>query len=71
VHLKDRPEIGKQMPDTIYGTGVADVKGMLDELRKQGFANNISIEYENNWDHSVPDVTQCIDFVRRYGAAAH
>ena len=70
VHLKDRPEIGKQLPDTIYGTGVADVKGILDELNRQGFAGNISIEYENNWDHSVPDVAQCIGFVRGYSAAA-
>jgi sugar phosphate isomerase/epimerase len=70
VHLKDRPEIGKQMPDTIYGTGVSDVKGMLDELKRQGFKGNISIEYENNWDHSVPDVAQCIGFVRGYGAAS-
>jgi sugar phosphate isomerase/epimerase len=58
------------MPDTIYGTGVSDVKGMLDELKRQGFKGNISIEYENNWDHSVPDVAQCIGFVRGYGAAS-
>jgi sugar phosphate isomerase/epimerase len=70
VHLKDRPVIGKQMPDTVYGTGVSDVKEMLDELKRQGFAGNISIEYENNWDHSVPDVAQCIGFVRGYGAAS-
>jgi len=69
VHLKDRPEIGKLMPDTIYGTGIADVKGMLDELKRQGFAGNISIEYENNWEHSAPDVAKCIEFVRNYGAA--
>ena len=67
-HLKDRPEIGKQLPDCIYGTGVSDIKGILDELKSQGFAGNISIEYENNWDHSVPDVAQCVGFVRGYGA---
>ncbi len=68
-HLKDRPEIGKQLPDCIYGTGVSDIKGILDELKSQGFAGNISIEYENNWDHSVPDVAQCVGFVRGYGAS--
>ena len=68
VHLKDRPVIGEQKPDTVYGTGVSDIKGILDELKKQGFAGNISIEYENNWDHSVPDVAQCVGFVRGYGA---
>ena len=67
-HLKDRPEIGAEKPDTIYGTGVSDVAGMLDELKKQGFEGNISIEYENNWDHSMPDVAQCVGFIRGWGA---
>ena len=67
-HLKDRPEIGAQKPDTIYGTGVSDVAGMLDELKKQGFEGNISNEYENNWDHSMPDVAQCVGFIRGWGA---
>ena len=67
-HLKDRMTIGQQQPDTVLGTGVSDIKGILDELRHQGFNGNISIEYENNWDHSVPDVAQCIGFIRGYGA---
>jgi sugar phosphate isomerase/epimerase len=66
-HLKDRPVIGEQKPDVVYGTGVSDVKGMLDELKQQGFNGNISIEYEANWDNSVPDVKLCIDFVRKWG----
>ncbi len=68
LHLKERAEIGRQLPDTIYGTGVSDIKGILDELKQQGFQGHISIEYENNWEHSVPDVAQCIGFVRGWGA---
>jgi sugar phosphate isomerase/epimerase len=68
-HLKERTAIGKQLPDAIFGTGVSDIKGILDELRRQGFEGNISLEYENNWDHSVPDVAQCIGFIRGWGAA--
>jgi len=68
LHLKERTEIGKQLPDAVYGTGVSNIKGILDELKKQGFEGNISIEYENNWDHSVPDVAQCIGFVRGWAA---
>jgi len=49
LHLKERTEIGKQLPDAVYGTGVSNIKGILDELKKQGFEGNISIEYENNW----------------------
>jgi len=66
-HLKDRPVIGEQRPDVIYGTGVSDIAGILDELKQQGFAGNISIEYEANWDHSVPDVAQCLGFIRGWG----
>jgi sugar phosphate isomerase/epimerase len=67
-HLKERTVIGKELPDSIYGTGVTDTKGILDELKRQRFEGNISIEYENNWDNSVPDVAQCIGFIRGYTA---
>lgn len=66
-HLKERAEIGKGLPDQVYGRGVSDIKGCLDELKAQGFDGNISIEYENNWKNSVPDVAQCIGFVRAWG----
>lgn len=67
LHLKERKEIGKQLPDQIFGTGVADIKGILTELKNQGFEGHISIEYENNWQNSVPDVAKCIEFVRAHG----
>ncbi|MDB6065798.1 MAG: Xylose isomerase domain protein barrel [Pedosphaera sp.] len=68
LHLKDRKELGKPMPDTVYGTGGSDIKGILDELKQQDFKGFIAIEYENNWDHSVPDVAQCVGFIRGYSA---
>lgn len=67
-HLKDLNEFGKRgAHDVVFGTGVSGVKEILDELKAQGFQGNISVEYEFNWDHSVPEVTQCIDFVKAYG----
>jgi sugar phosphate isomerase/epimerase len=66
VHLKDKKDVGNSH-DVPYGEGVADIKACLDELKAQGFEGNISIEYEYNWDNNVPEVTQCIDFVRNYG----
>lgn len=66
AHLKDKQESGPSH-DVPYGEGVADIKACLDELKKQGFDGNISIEYEYNWDNNVPEVTKCIDFVRNYG----
>ena len=68
LHLKDRAEIGKALPDSIFGTGVSDIAGILAELKAQKFDGNISIEYENNWDHSVPDVAQCVGFIRGWAS---
>jgi len=67
-HLKDLNEFGKRdAHDVPYGQGVSGVKECLDELRAQKFAGNISIEYEYHWDNSLPEVTQCIEFVKQYG----
>ena len=68
AHLKDKLDFGPSH-DVPYGEGVGDMKRCLDELKKQKFEGNISIEYEYNWDNSLPEVTKCIDFVRNYGAA--
>jgi sugar phosphate isomerase/epimerase len=65
-HMKDKLDYGPSH-DVPYGTGVGEVGRVLEELKAQGFDGNISIEYEYNWDNSVPDVTKCIDFVRAYG----
>ncbi len=67
VHLKERPVMGKQMPDCVYGTGISDIAGMLGELKAQGFQGNISVEYENNWDDNVGDVKANIQFVKAWG----
>lgn len=63
LHLKD--PISETDHDTIFGEGVGDVKGVLKELKRQKFDGYISIEYENNWTNSVPDIKKCIEFVKR------
>jgi sugar phosphate isomerase/epimerase len=67
-HLKDLDRFGADAHDVPYGTGVGDLPGVLDELKAQGFTGNLSIEYEHNWENSLPEVAQCIGFVRGYGA---
>jgi sugar phosphate isomerase/epimerase len=66
-HLKDLHEMGLGAHDVPYGTGVSDIPGILQELRDQGFSGNLSIEYEYHWENSLPEVAQCIGFVRGYG----
>jgi sugar phosphate isomerase/epimerase len=67
-HLKDLHAPLPSGHDVPYGTGVSDVKGILDEYKAQGFSGPISVEYEFNWDNNMGDAKACIDFVREYGA---
>ena len=50
---------------TIWGTGVLNVKGMLEELKRQDFKGIFAIEYEYNWDNSVPDIKECIQYFNK------
>jgi sugar phosphate isomerase/epimerase len=67
-HLKDLNQMGPEAHDVPYGTGVSDIPGILDELKRQGFVGNLAVEYEYNWTTSLPEVAQCIGFVRGYGS---
>ena len=67
MHLKDLNVFDRKAHDVPYGQGVANVKDILDELKRQQFNGNMSIEYEYNWESSVPEIKQCVDFVREYG----
>ena len=68
-HMKDLNEMGLNAHDVPYGTGVSDIPAILQELKDQGFTGNISLEYEYHWENSVPEVAQCIGFVRGFGTA--
>jgi sugar phosphate isomerase/epimerase len=68
VHMKDLNEKSPSAHDVPWGTGISDIPGILDELKRQKFAGNVSVEYEYNWDNNVVDAAQCIGFVRGYGA---
>lgn len=69
-HLKDINTFTPDGKDVPFGTGIADVRGMLDELRRQKFDGVLSIEYEANWENSVPDIAQCVGYVRGYAQTA-
>lgn len=68
LHLKDSNEDSLNAHDVPWGTGTANIRGILDELKRQHFEGNISIEYEYNWNDNVIDAAQCIGFVRGYAA---
>jgi sugar phosphate isomerase/epimerase len=63
-HLKDLNGFGKGVHDVPYGTGAAGMPALLAELKAQGFNGPASIEYEHNWENSLPEVTKCVEFVK-------
>ena len=65
VHLKDKATFGNA-PVVVAGTGVVDVAACLEELKRQKFDGHISIEHENDWKDSVPQVRANIDFVKAH-----
>ena len=64
VHLKDKSEFGHKATVVVAGKGVCDIDGCLKELIRQKFDGHISIEHENDWKDSVPQVKANIDFVK-------
>lgn len=67
-HMKDLHVFEPSGHDVPYGTGVSDIKSVLNELRRQKFDGHISVEYEYNWEASVPEIAQCIGYVRGWAA---
>ena len=64
-HFKDLNEKGPKAHDVVWGTGVNDAKGLLAELKRQHFDGPLMIEYEYNWDKSMPEIKQCIEFFNK------
>lgn len=65
-HMKDRESIAQWSHDRPFGTGVIDNIAILDEVRKHGFAGNVTIEYEHNWKTNASEVAQCAGYLRAY-----
>lgn len=69
-HVKDLTEFGDpKAHDVPFGTGKSDIPAILAEYHAQGFQGPLDIEYEHNWETSLPEITQCIDFIRNWKPA--
>jgi len=63
VHLKDLNEFGDpNAHDVVWGTGKCDVKSVLAELKRQDFRGTIMVEYEYNWENSMPEIRKCMQY---------
>lgn len=64
IHLKDVAQWAKpEARDVPLGTGLADYRAVLAELRRQGFRGVMAIEYEHDSPKLMDEVAQCISFV--------
>lgn len=72
LHFKDLNEFGiREAHDVIWGTGKADVKALLTELHRQNFKGVFSIEYEYNWENSLPEISGCVAYFNEVASALH
>jgi len=70
LHMKDLEyregkDDGEENRDTHWGKGVANISGVMRELKRQHFKGMIAAEYERNWDNNLPDVIASIQYFRK------
>ena len=63
--IKEKADSEAEQHDVEWGTGVCNVEEILSELKSQNFKGLFSIEYEYNWDNSVPDIQRCIGYFNK------
>ncbi len=56
LHFKDLNEKSPDAHDVHWGTGISDVKAVMQELKNQKFKGMLSAEYEYNWLGNSADI---------------
>ncbi len=67
-HFKDLNDYGRGAHDVPWGTGKANVRALLQEIYDQGVKAVFSIEYEYNWENSLPELAQCVKYFDQVAA---
>lgn len=64
LHFKDIAPQGEtqSLEDVVWGQGILNVKGMMEELKRQNFKGYFTIEYEADWENNLPRITQSIEY---------
>jgi sugar phosphate isomerase/epimerase len=69
-HMKDLDAFGvREAKDQIWGTGKSDVPAVLNLFAEQGFWGPIDVEWEKDWETSLPDVTKCLEWLKSFKPA--
>lgn len=66
-HMKDEnmKGKGKDVRDVPMGTGVINMAGIMEEMKRQNFKGYSFIEYEYNFKDNVADVKACVDYFKK------
>jgi sugar phosphate isomerase/epimerase len=64
LHFKDIAPQGNDqaLEDVVWGKGILNVKGMLEELKRQNFKGYFTIEYEADWENNLPQIKESIGY---------
>jgi sugar phosphate isomerase/epimerase len=69
-HMKDLNAFGDvKAHDLPFGQGKSNIAGILAEYAAQGYPGPLHCEYEHNWETSVPEIAQCMEFVKNWKPA--
>jgi len=63
LHIKDVDAKSPEAEDTVWGTGVIDMKAVMKELKKQNFKGMFSIEYESDPENNMPQIRKSINYL--------
>ncbi|HEY1083943.1 MAG TPA: sugar phosphate isomerase/epimerase family protein [Prosthecobacter sp.] len=70
-HLKDLTAFGDpKAHDLPFGTGKSDIPAILAEYHAQGYPGPLHAEYEHNWENSLPEIKQSLEFIKNWKPAA-
>ena len=64
LHFKDiapKDPDGK-LEDVVWGQGILNIKGIMEELKRQNFKGYFTVEYEANWENNIPEIKKSIEY---------
>jgi len=62
LHFKDMNEMKLDAHNVPWGTGIGQTKALMEELKRQHFHGAFCVEYEYNWDNSLPEIAESVKF---------
>lgn len=70
-HMKDLNEFGNpKAHDVPFGSGKTGIAEVLAEYHAQGYPGPLHVEYEHNWETSLPEIKASLEFVKNWKPAA-